>query len=180
MQLRFKILDKKLPLFYSEMLEYFKELRGTYTDEYKSEFILWNNKHITIENKSIFWRDLFERGICFVHDLLDENDNKLREFAFKLYHRILVTNKELKRFKIRNDDACSQCQNADSLEHTFLECPTSIKFYQEILSWFNALENTQINLSKEQFLFQNYTLSPAVHRSIRRRLELSVLFMKKY
>ena len=107
-------------------------------------------------------------------------DNKLREFAFKLYHRILVTNKELKRFKIRNDDACSQCQNADSLEHTFLECPTSIKFYQEILSWFNALENTQINLSKEQFLFQNYTLSPAVHRSIRRRLDLSVLFMKKY
>ena len=50
-----KYLDKKLPLFYSEMLEYFKELRGTYTDEYKSEFILWNNKHITIENKSIFW-----------------------------------------------------------------------------------------------------------------------------
>ena len=49
-----KYLDKKLPLFYSEMLEYFKELRGTYTDEYKSEFILWNNKHITIENKSIF------------------------------------------------------------------------------------------------------------------------------
>ena len=55
------------------MLEYFKELSGTYTDEYKSEFILWNNKHITAENKSIFWRDLFERGICFVHDLLDEN-----------------------------------------------------------------------------------------------------------
>ena len=68
-----KYLDKKLPLFYSEMLEYFKELRGTYSDEYKSEFILWNNKHITIENKSIFCCDLFERGICFVHDLLDEN-----------------------------------------------------------------------------------------------------------
>ena len=41
-------------------------------------------------------------------------------------------------------------------------------------------KNTQINLSKEQFLFQNYTLSPAVHRSIHRRLDLSVLFMKKY
>ena len=62
-------------------------------------------------------------------------DNKLREFAFKLFHRILVTNKKLKRFKIRNDDACLQCQNADSLEHTFLECPVSIKFYQKVLSW---------------------------------------------
>ena len=70
-------LEKKLPLFYSEMLEYFKELSSTYVDVYKSEFILWNNKYITIENKSIFWRDLFERGICFVHDLLDENGNFL-------------------------------------------------------------------------------------------------------
>ena len=107
-------------------------------------------------------------------------DNKLREFAFKLYHRILVTNKELKRFKVKNDDARSQCQNADQFIGTvpFLECPTSIKFYQEILSWFNALENTQINLSKEQFLFQNYTLPPAVHRSIRCCLDLTVLFIK--
>ena len=56
-------------------------------------------------------------------------DNKLREFAFKLFHRILVANKELKRFKIRNNDACCQCQNADSLEHTFLECTVSIKSY---------------------------------------------------
>ena len=59
-------------------------------------------------------------------------DNKLREFAFKLFHRILVTNNELKRFKMRNDDAWFPCQNADSLEHTFLECPVSIKFYQEV------------------------------------------------
>ena len=71
-------------------------------------------------------------------------DNKLREFAFKLFHRILVTYKELKRFKIRNDDACLQCQNADSLEHAFLECPISIKFYQKVIYWFNVSENTQI------------------------------------
>ena len=32
-----------------------------------------NNKEITIENKSIFWAHLIEKGICFVHDLLDEN-----------------------------------------------------------------------------------------------------------
>jgi hypothetical protein len=229
------------------MLDYFKELRSGYPDVYKSEFILWNNKEITIESKSIFWRHLFEKGICSVHDLLDTNgkflslenaqlkynvhlnffqyfqliaaipsylkkeaqetvltnrdildeidvfylsdkkiisltklrckdyynlfqentmteptsvkgwsrrfpnfthswkqifntiykttvDNKLREFSYKLLHRILVTNKELKRFKIRNDDICSQCKNPDSLEHTFLECPVNITFYQDIIS----------------------------------------------
>ena len=57
-------------------------------------------------------------------------DNRLREFGFKFLHLILVTNKELKRFKIRNDDICAQCKNSDSLECTFLECPINVlKFY---------------------------------------------------
>ena len=33
-------------------------------------------------------------------------DNKLRQFSFKLLHRILVTKKELKRYKIKPDDEC--------------------------------------------------------------------------
>ena len=43
----------KTYLHYREMLDYFKELRAGHPDIYKSEFILWNNKEITIENKSI-------------------------------------------------------------------------------------------------------------------------------
>ena len=61
-----KKLDENLPLYYRELLDYFKELRAGHPDIYKSEFILWNNKEITMENKS-------EQGICFVHDLLDNN-----------------------------------------------------------------------------------------------------------
>ena len=37
--------------------------------------------------------------------------NKLREFSYKLLNRIFkITDKELKQFKIRNDDVCSQCK----------------------------------------------------------------------
>ena len=106
-------------------------------------------------------------------------DNKLREFAFKILHKILVTNKELKRFKIKNEDICSQCMNPDSVEHTFLECPVNVKFYQEILSWFNAFNSTQINLSAVQILFQNYSL-PAINDDLRHQLDLLILFIKKY
>ena len=67
-----KHFDKKLPLFYSEMLEYFKKLRSGYPDVYNREFILWNNKEITIERTSIVWRYLFEKGIYFVQDLLNK------------------------------------------------------------------------------------------------------------
>ena len=83
------------------------------------------------------------------------SDSKLREFGYEAFHRILVTNKELKLFKIRNDDLCFQCKNPDSLEHTFLECPMNIQFYQDILSWFNTLNNTHINLSVGQIFLQN-------------------------
>ena len=55
------------------MLDYFKELRTGHPDICRSKFILWNDKEITIENKSIFWAHLFEKGICFVQDLSDEN-----------------------------------------------------------------------------------------------------------
>ena len=33
-------------------------------------------------------------------------DNKLRQFSFKLLHGILVTKRELKRYKIKPDDEC--------------------------------------------------------------------------
>ena len=106
-------------------------------------------------------------------------DNKLREFGYKILHRILVTNKELKKFKIRSNDLCDQCQNPDSVEHTVLQCPVNVKFYHEILSWFNVSHNTLINLSPKQILMQKYIPGPT-NDNLRRRLKLLTLFIKKY
>ena len=72
-----------------------------------------------------------------------------------------------------------QCKNPDSLEHTFLECPMNIQFYQDILSWFNTLNNTHINLSVGQIFLQNYP-PPAISDDLRRRLDLLILLTKKY
>ena len=54
----------------------------------------------------------------------------------------------------------NQCKTPDSLEHTFLQCSANVKFYHEILSWFNVSHNTLINLSPEQILMQKYIPSP--------------------
>jgi len=37
--------------------------------------IIWNNKDICINNKSIFYKNLFESGIIYVNDLLSELNN---------------------------------------------------------------------------------------------------------
>ena len=54
-------------------------------------------------------------------------DNKLRQFCFKLLHRIVVTNKELKRFGIADYRKCVMCSENDSIEHArnYVTCPFS-------------------------------------------------------
>ena len=147
-----------------------------FQDKMKNETIpaaikAWSKR---FPNQSQDWNKSFEN---IYHTTAD---NKLGEFTFKLIHRILVTNKELKRFIIRDEDLCPQFQRADSLEHTFLDCPVCIKFYEEIISWFKQKNKTKIILSNEELLFQSYELPPSLLPLSRRQLTLLVLLAKKY
>ena len=39
--------------------------------------ILWNNKHILIDGKSVYWKEWHEAGILRIKDLLDEKKNQI-------------------------------------------------------------------------------------------------------
>jgi len=56
-----------------------------------------------ISSEKITWREIFRsiRETC--------QENKLREFHFKFIHRIIVTRKELFRFKIKENSDCIYC-----------------------------------------------------------------------
>lgn len=59
-----KKLDNNISPFYSELLDYFGELRDQYRDDcFKGDLIIWNNKDITIEGKSLYWKTWSERGV---------------------------------------------------------------------------------------------------------------------
>ena len=100
-----------------------------------------------IEDK---WEKLFKNVLHLVAD------NKLRQFSFKLLHCILVTKKELKRFKISESEDCFFCKSSDSLEHAFLEYPASLNVFQRVLTWFNNVNRVNFTLSKIQLLFKDY------------------------
>ena len=70
-------LDRKIPLFYRELLDYFQQLRRNYEDPLKREFILWNNRDINIENKSVYWKAWRDKNIIFIQDLLNDQGNNL-------------------------------------------------------------------------------------------------------
>ena len=49
-------------------------------------------------------------------------ETKLKEFQFRLIHKIVVTKVELPRFGIKEDNECLYFGEKDSIDHTFLNC----------------------------------------------------------
>ena len=74
-------------------------------------------------------------------------DNKLREFYFKLLHRIVVTKNELFLFGKAEDTKCPYCGMNDSIIHTFHSCNWSQSFFLEVIKWFNKENVTSFSLS---------------------------------
>ena len=58
--------------------------------EVKGTLIIWNNKDITIEGKSLYWKTWSERGIYFVQNLLKNIGNYLSYEEFKTKYNMEV------------------------------------------------------------------------------------------
>ena len=83
-------LPQTIPTFYSELLDFFKELRSNFDDPTGREFILWNNRDITIDNKSFFRKTWSIKNVNFIQDLLDEHRNFLSFEEFKSKFKLKV------------------------------------------------------------------------------------------
>ena len=72
-------------------------------------------------------------------------ETNLKKFQFKLIHRIVVTKKEVLRYGIKTDDECLYCGEHDSIDHTFNDCEFVKHFVQNVIDWFNAVNNSNFN-----------------------------------
>ena len=80
---------KELPLFYERMLQYWFEFKDLQSDKtlYTKKTTIWNNQDIKIDNKTIFFRTWFDKGVHTVKDLVDQNLDFLTYEEFQLrYH----------------------------------------------------------------------------------------------
>ena len=73
-------------------------------------------------------------------------DNNLREFYFKLLHRIVVTKEELVLFGIAEDIKCPYCEMNDSIIHTFHNSNWSQLFFSEVTKRLNKENVTSFTL----------------------------------
>ena len=67
-------LPSNLPSFYQEVLSSWFSLKlEPKTHHEIQREVLWNNRYIQIENKCIFIKKLYENGVIYINDLLENN-----------------------------------------------------------------------------------------------------------
>ena len=81
-------------------------------------------------------------------------DAKSREFQYKLLNRCLATNVLLSKIGIIPSSACSFCGEADeSLEHLFVTCHYTKKFWAEVIKWMGNQDIEIEPLSNKDIMF---------------------------
>jgi len=80
-------------------------------------------------------------------------ENKLREFSFKLIHRLTVTKKKLCTYGLEDENKCLYCKEPDSILHTFVECHFTQDFYTKLVDWFNAKFSCTFSPKSHEILF---------------------------
>ena len=129
----------------------------------------WNQ---TMHLDRVAWKGIFNslKNTC--------KESKLKEFQFKLIHRIVVTKKELFWYGIKTDDECLYCSEHDSIDHTFSDCEFVKHFVKSVIDWFNAVNNSNFIPTIEEKLFG--ILSGRYDKTLLRKFNYTTLFMRYY
>ena len=117
---------------------------------------------------------------CMQSNYKITRDNKLRQFYFKILHRIVATNKELKCFGITDCMKWVMCSENDSFEHAFFECQSFKKLCDESHQWFNNLHNTNVSLTSLQIFLNLPTVTISLSDKQIQDLRLLLLHVKQY
>ena len=78
---------------------------------------------------------------------------KLQACQFQVLHRSLVTNADLLKWKLKESDLCTFCNNhPETLQHLFLECTVTSILWQNIKSWLSRKTGLTIIIRNEDII----------------------------
>ena len=156
----------ELAYFYRELLQYFQEFKNKTNIFPYGEFLLWNNKAITIESSSVFWRSWFRQKVIYVQDVLNAEGNflTLEEFQNKfksktnfLYYLQLIAAipSDLKKKAATIEIPSQEVLNTAKLSSSAIATPDLSKMrcknYYKIQSGNDITEPTGIKKWKNNF-----------------------------
>ena len=108
-------------------------------------------------------------------------DNKVREFYFKLLHRIVVSKRELLTYGIAKHVLCPYCKQNDSIIHIFCNCHRTKWIFSEVIKWFNDENATSFALFSGELIFGlNNDRKNQSSSEIVKKFDFTLLFAKYY
>ena len=105
------------------------------------------------------WSNYFDRDVtkecenCLKHTKAICQDTKVLQTTFKLLHRIIFTKRELAFCNIAPDAKCIYCEQDDSIEHCFFQCPSALEFISSACNWFERKTNKPLDINNYSLIF---------------------------
>ena len=97
---------------------------------------------------------------CFDNLYKITNVTKLRDFQYRLLHKRIPTNKELKKWGIVQSANCKTCGELDNIEHTLYLCQNVKKVWQEWCEFIKENFLVTIELTFEMIVMNNFIGNP--------------------
>ena len=80
--------------------------------------------------------------------------NKQGDVNWKISHRILPTTLSLYRSTMYHTPNCHTCQTTENIEHSFLQCPSTIILWTTVQTYIDKLTNNTLKLDDYMKLFR--------------------------
>ena len=77
---------------------------------------------------------------------------KMRDFQYRILMRTIVTNIDLKRWKLKDDDKCIYCNEPEDQEHIFYYCPNTHLVLKEFKNYCETTFNCLITVSLKNIM----------------------------
>jgi hypothetical protein len=77
---------------------------------------------------------------------------KLQSFQYKIIYNIINCRKKLYEWKIINCPKCLFCAEIDNIDHYFIHCKRTQKFWNSLFNWWNNLSEIEIHLKQDEII----------------------------
>ena len=109
------------------------------------------NRWIEIYNEMNFENEYWE--LIYETPFKLTKTSKVLMTQYKIIHRILAVNHNLKKWKKAENDTCDFCNEVDTIEHFICQCPETMKPWASIQTWWKINFQFTIDISILEIIF---------------------------
>lgn len=89
------------------------------------------------------------------------NNGKLRSFQYRIFNHAIVTNVQLKYWRIKQTDLCTFCNSSkETILHLLYRCNRVIPLWNIVRDWCNRIEPGNVTFTDETIIFNTVSKNP--------------------